>query len=88
MTRKELLQELALCQDLGTKAAAERVLDHLISTVTAQLAAGNEVALGQSFGTFKPVTRTGVSTLGDKKPYSTKSVKFSISAPFKRTLNS
>ncbi len=88
MTRKELLQELALCQDLGTKAAAERVLDHLISTVTAQLAAGNSVALGQSFGTLKPVTRTGVSTLGDKKPYSTKSVKLSVSAPFKRTLNS
>ena len=88
MTRKELLQELALCQDLGTKAAAERVLDHLTSVIAAQLAAGNSVALGQSFGTFKPVTRTGVSTLGDKKPYSTKSVKFSISAPFKRTLNS
>ena len=88
MTRKELLQELALCQDLGTKAAAERVLDHLISTVTTQLAAGNSVALGQSFGSLKPVTRSGVSTLGDKKPYTTKSVKFSISAPFKRTLNS
>ena len=88
MTRKELLQELALCQDLGTKAAAERVLDHLTSVITAQLAAGNSVALGQSFGTLKPVTRSGVSTLGDKKSYSTKSVKFSISAPFKRTLNS
>ena len=88
MTRKELLQELALCQDLGTKAAAERVLDHLISTVTAQLAAGNEVTLGQFFGTFKPVTRSGVSTLGDKKPYTTKSAKFSISTPLKRTLNS
>ncbi len=88
MTRKELLQELALCQDLGTKAAAERVLDHLISTVTTQLAAGNSVALGQSFGSLKPITRSGVSTLGGKKPYTTKSVKFSISAPFKRTLNS
>ena len=88
MTRKELLQELALCQDLGTQASAERVLDHLITIVTTQLAAGNSVILGQSFGTLKPVTRSGVSTLGDKKPYSTKSVKFSISAPFKRTLNS
>lgn len=88
MTRKELLQELALCQDLGTKAAADRVLDHLITIVTTQLAAGNTVALGQSFGSLKPVTRSGVSTLGDKKPYTTKSVKFSISAPFKRTLNS
>ena len=88
MTRKELLQELALCQDLGTKAAAERVLNHLTSLITAQLAAGNSVALGQSFGSLKPVTRSGVSTLGDKKPYTTKSVKFSISVPFKRTLNS
>ena len=88
MTRKELLQELALCQDLCTQVSAKRVLDHLITIVTAQLAAGNSVALGQSFGTFKPITRSGVSTLGDKKPYSTKSVKFSISAPLKRTLNS
>ena len=87
MTRKELLQELALCSDLGTQASAERVLDHLTSVITAQLAAGNSVALGQSFGTLKPVTRSGVSTLGDKKPYTTKSVKFSISAPFKRALN-
>lgn len=88
MTRKQLIQEMALCADLGTQAAAERVLDQLISIVTTQVAEGNEVALGQSFGTFKPVTRSGVSTLGDKKPYSTKSVKFSISAPFKRILNS
>ncbi len=88
MTRAELLQELALCHDLGTKAAAERVLNHLESIITTQLAIGNSVALGQSFGTLKPVTRSGVSTLGDKKPYTTKSVKFSISAPFKRTLNS
>lgn len=88
MTRAELLHELALCHDLGTKAAAERVLDHLTGLITAQLAEGNSVALGQSFGTLKPVTRSGVSTLGDKKPYTTKSVKFSISAPFKRTLNS
>ena len=88
MTRAELLHELALCPDLGTKAAAERVLDHLTTIVVAQITAGNSVALGQSFGTLKPVTRSGVSTLGAKKPYTTKSVKFSISAPFKRTLNS
>ena len=88
MTRKQLIKELALCADLGTQAAAERVLDQLITVITTQIAEGNEVALGQSFGTLKPVTRSGVSTLGDKKPYSTKTVKFSISAPFKRTLNS
>lgn len=88
MTRKELIQEMALCTDLGTQAAAERVLDHLTTLITKQIAEGNSVALGQSFGTLKPVTRSGVSTLGDKKPYTTKSVKFSISAPFKRTLNS
>ena len=88
MTKAELLHELALCPDLGTKAAAERVLNHLESIISTQLAIGNSVALGQSFGTLKPVTRSGVSTLGDKKPYTTKSVKFSISAPFKRTLNS
>ena len=88
MTKQELITELALCSDLGTKAAAERVLNHLESIIITQLAIGNPVALGQSFGTLKPITRSGVSTLGDKKPYTTKSVKFSISAPFKRTLNS
>ena len=88
MTKAELIKELALCSDLGTKAAAERVLNHLENIIITQLAIGNPVALGQSFGTLKPITRSGVSTLGDKKPYTTKSVKFSISAPFKRTLNS
>ena len=87
MTRKELLQELALCSDLGTQASAERVLDHLEGIIRQQIVFGNSVALGQSFGTLKPVTRSGVSTLGGKKPYTTMSVKFSISAPFKRILN-
>ena len=86
MTKNELLQELALSTDLGTKAAADRVLDHLTSIITAQVAAGNSVALGQSFGTFKPTARSG-KVPGTNTPYTSKSVKFSISAPFKRALN-
>ena len=45
-----------------------------------------EVNLGSDFGTFKPTERSG-TVPGTTKLYSSKSVKFSVSAPFKRDLN-
>ena len=90
MTKQELITELALCSDLDTKAAAERVLSLLKDIITRELQAGNEVALGQDFGTFKPVTKAARSGVVNNKPYSkpeSKSVKFSPSAPLKRVLN-
>ncbi len=86
MTRKELIKALAEKQGI-TQLAAEKFLDDAKSIIVAEVSAGHEVVLGPDFGTFKPVIRTGVSPGAAKTPYSSKSVKFSISAAFKRALN-
>lgn len=85
MTRKELISKLAETQGI-TKVAAEANLEAFKSVVRAELANGNEVNLGSDFGTFKPVTNSGTIPGTDKK-YTSKSVKFSISGPFKSGLN-
>ena len=93
MTKQQLIDKLASNSDIGSKPTAKRILAFLKQTITAELAAGNEVSLGTDFGTFKPVTRAarqGVNpSTGDKIQIAeSKRVKFSISAPFKRSLNS
>jgi len=85
MTRKELVKALATKQGT-TQGVAEQLLDSVKSIIVAELISGNEVTLGPDFGTFKPVTKTGVIP-GTKTQYSSKSVKFSISSPFKTRLN-
>lgn len=86
MTKKELVKALAAKQGI-TQTTAEQFLDAIKSIIVAELTAGKEVSLGSDIGTFKPVTRTGVIPNTDTR-YSTKSIKFSISAPFKTSLNS
>ena len=86
MTRKELIKALATKQGI-TQATAEAHIDAVKSIIVAEVSAGHEVVLGPDFGTFKPVTRNGVVP-GTKTQYNSKSVKFSISAGFKTSLNS
>lgn len=86
MTRKEFIKALAEKQGI-TQLAAEKFLDGAKSIIVAEVSAGNEVVLGPDFGTFKPVTRIGIIP-GTKTQYNSKSVKFSISAGFKTSLNS
>ena len=87
MTRKELIKALAEKQGI-TQLAAEKFLDGAKSIIVAEVSAGNEVVFGPDFGTFKPVTRTGIIPGSDPaKRYSSKSTKFDISAAFKRALN-
>lgn len=86
MTRKELVKALATKQGI-TQTTAEQHLDAVKSIIIAEISAGHEVVLGPDFGTFKPVTRNGVVP-GTKTQYNSKSVKFSISAGFKTSLNS
>ena len=86
MTRKEFVKALADKQGI-TQITAEQFLDAVKSIIVAEISAGNEVTLGSDFGTFKPVTRTGVGPGPSKLPYSSKSVTFKISAPFKTSLN-
>ena len=86
MTRKELVKALADKQGI-TQITAGQFLDALKDIIKEEVSAGNEVTLGPDFGTFKPVTRTGVVPY-TKTQYNSKSVKFSISAGFKTSLNS
>lgn len=51
MNKSELIEKVAESADI-TKAAAGRVVDSLVSSVTTELSAGGDVAL-VGFGTFK-----------------------------------
>ena len=85
MTRKELIKALAQKQGI-TQATAEAHLDAVKSIIVAEVAAGNPVTISNTFGAFKPITRSGKAP-GTGKSYTSKSVKFSPSAALKRVLN-
>ena len=85
MTRKELIKALATKQGI-TQATAEAHLDAVKSIIVAEVSAGNPVTISNTFGAFKPITRSGKAP-GTGKPYTSKSVKFSHSAALKRVLN-
>ena len=86
MTRKELVKELAISQGI-TQGTAEQFIEALKGIIKNELSAGNEVTLGSDFGTFKLTNRTGVIPGSKGVQYSSNSVKFSISSPFKTRLN-
>jgi nucleoid DNA-binding protein len=91
MTRKELIKDLALHQDIAgnTEAAAERVLDFLLETVTTEVSKGNEVYLGQKFGGFSPAIQAARSGVANGVEYSTPAkqvIKFKPSAKLKETV--
>ena len=85
MTKKDFIKLLAEKQEISQVAALKQ-LDVFKLIIKEGLISGEEVNLGSDFGTFKPTLREG-KTPGTGKPYSSKSVKFSVSAPFKRDLN-
>lgn len=92
MTKAELINVMASHYDIGSKVVANRILDFIKSTIIEELQAGNEVALGQDFGTFKPVTKVARKGINPttKQPIdiaASKSAKFALSAALKRTLN-
>lgn len=85
MTKKDFIKLLAEKQEISQVAALNQ-LDVFKSIIKEGLISGEEVNLGSDFGTFKPTVRSGTIP-GTTKAYSSKSVKFSVSAPFKRDLN-
>ena len=86
MTRKELLIELANCPEVKSQKAASAILDHLEVILAEAFTKGESVTISNTFGIFKPITRSGKAP-GTGKPYTSKSVKFSSSAALKRVLN-
>ena len=85
MTKKDFIKLLAEKKEISQVEAAKQ-LDVFKTVIKSGLLSGEEVNLGSDFGTFKPTERSG-TVPGTTKLYSSKSVKFSISAPFKRDLN-
>ena len=85
MTRKELVKALADKQGI-TQITAEAHLDAVKSIIVAEVSAGNPVTISNTFGAFKPITRSGKAPRTGKS-YTSKSVKFSPSAALKRVLN-
>lgn len=85
MTKKEFIKTLAEKQGISQVKATELLQDFKV-IIKNELIAGNEVTLGSDFGTFKPTSRSG-KVPGTNKDYSSNSVKFSVSDPFKKELN-
>ena len=85
MTKKDFIKLLAEKQEISQVEAAKQ-LDVFKTVIKNGLISGEEVNLGSDFGTFKPTERNG-KVPGTTKLYSSKFVKFSVSATFKRDLN-
>lgn len=85
MTKKDFIKLFAEKQNVS-QVEATKQLEAFKAIIKDGLTSGEEVNLGSDFGTFKPTERSG-KIPGTTKPYSSKSVKFSVSAPFKRDLN-
>ena len=86
ISKQEVISRLALNSRLGSNAAAEDVLDHLLAIITENVASGNDVYLGQSFGGFKAATQAAKSGTALGVAYSTPEktvIKFKPSAKLK-----
>ena len=75
ISKRQLVEELALHNDLGTNAAASRVLETLITKITDEVAAGNSIVIS-GLGKFEPATLQS----GKRVP------KFRPSEQFKRSV--
>jgi len=87
MTKEELCMRVWELEDVASKAAARRIVEHIIDTIKEEVASGNEVnvsGLGK-FYTKVQKERSGVSTMsGGKWTSPEKKVpKFRASSPFK-----
>jgi DNA-binding protein HU-beta len=94
MNKAELVNRVAELNDVETNAAASRIVEHIINTITSEVAAGNEVAIS-GLGTFSNVKRAATAEREGRNPSTGESItipakpegrkaKFSIAAPFKR----
>lgn len=91
MTRAEFIKELSLHNDVAgnTEAAAGRLLDFMIETITEKVSQGEEIVLGQSLGKFVPFTQAAKTGVAMGKEYHTPEktvIKFKPSAALKRAV--
>lgn len=89
MTKLKLIEQFAEFDGFESRAEAGRAFDHLITVITEAVTAGNGVALGQNFGSFKVVTQAARSGSVNGVAYNTAAknvIKFRPSASLKATV--
>lgn len=88
-TRQNMIERIAELDIIPTKKAAGEVLDLILANITEQVAAGNDVYLGQNFGGFTQVTKAPKAGKALGVEYSVparKAIKFKPSAALKTTI--
>lgn len=86
VTREELIDRMSLHDDIGSKAAAGRILDFITDTIATTVKAGGSLYLGQSFGGFKAAIQAEKSGVALGKSYTTPAktvIKFRPSSKLK-----
>lgn len=86
VTKLEFIEELALSDDIESKAAAARILDRVTQLIRDNAVAGKTTHLGQNFGSFVVATQAARSGTVNGKTYSTPAkqvIKFKSSTPLK-----
>jgi len=86
MTKAELINRIVEHDDIESKASADRLFTFIKSIIKDELVAGNEVKLGEDFGTFKLATQSAKSGNMNGKAWKSPAksvVKFRPSAALK-----
>ena len=68
LNKQHLAEDLALQVDVGSKAAALRIIDHLVEKIKDELTNGNEVSIS-TFGKFEPFTRSNGQVTPKFRPF-------------------
>ncbi len=61
MTKQDLINTLSIHPAIQTKTLANEILGLILDTITNEVAAGNDIYLGQNFGGFTQVTKAAKS---------------------------
>lgn len=88
-TKQNLIERIAELDVIPSKKSANDVLDLILSTITEEVAKGNDVYLGTAFGGFTQVTKAAKSGTAMGKEYSVparKAIKFKPSKSLKTTI--
>lgn len=90
-SKKDLIEAMALCNDIETKAQAGRIVDHIVETLTEAIVAGKDTVI-PGIGTAKIVQRdarvaTKPGTTEKVNVPAKKVVKIKATAPLNRLVN-
>lgn len=88
-TKQNMIERILELDTIPTKKAASEVLDLILTNITEQIVAGNDVYLGQSFGGFAQVTKAAKAGKALGVEYSVparNAIKFKPSAALKTTI--